>query len=132
MNEIYINIETEVNPTEDIEKIKLALANLFILSKIKLVKKNKVSVTIQTDEIEVITRFRSLLRQNRILNAARKVLIKGSNGKSTIFYLNKQAAYMKRISFCGPTSESVLGSIKVQIESDNIIALIDWLTSLTN
>lgn len=132
MNEIYINIETEVNPTEDIEKIKLALANLFILSKIKLVKKNKVSVTIQTDEREVITRFRSLLRQNRILNAARKVLIKGSNGKSTIFYLNKQAAYMKRISFCGPTSESVLGSIKVQIESDNIIALIDWLTSLTN
>lgn len=132
MNEIQVSIETVVNPTEDFEKIKLALENLFIFSSIELVKKNKISVIARVDGIEGLTVFKNLLKQDRILNAARKVLIKGSSDKSTVFYVNKQAAYMKRISFCEPTSESVLGSIKVQIESDDIRTLIDWLTSLVS
>lgn len=123
-----MKIEAEVNPTEDHEKVKAAIENLFAPSSIELIPKQKGSLIVaKTVGKEGLTRFYALLRQERILTAARRVLTKGISGKSIMFCLNKQAAYVKRVSFCEPIGESPLGPIRVEIESDDPKALIDWL-----
>jgi predicted RNA binding protein with dsRBD fold (UPF0201 family) len=76
-------------------------------------------------------RFYDLLRRERILDAARKVLFRGIQGKKIVFYLNKQVAYVGHISFSQPYGESPLGPIRVEIQCDDPQSLIDWLTPKT-
>jgi predicted RNA binding protein with dsRBD fold (UPF0201 family) len=128
VSRVALNIEVDIKPTEDPEKVKIAVKNLFEPSSIELVPQQKGSlIKVKTVGKEGLTKFYMLLRRERILTAARKVLIKGISDRSITFCLNKQAAYMMRISFCEPIGESPLGPIRVEIEGDDPKALIDWL-----
>lgn len=128
MNRIAITIEVEVNLTEDLEKVKTAVQNLFSYSSIESIFRKKGDLLIMKEEgKEGLNKFFAILRQESILNAARKVFFGGLVDNLIIFYLNKQAAYVKHISFCNPIGESPLGPIKVEILCDNPKELIDWL-----
>lgn len=132
MSEVTLNIEAEVNLTEDPEKVKKALENLFVLSSTELIVKDKGGLLIaKAKGKEGLAKFYTLLRQERILAAAGRVLTKGTAGNNIIFCLNKQAACMRRISFCEPIGESPLGPIRVEIKTNDPKALIDRLTSRT-
>ena len=132
MNEIEILIEAEVNPTEDIEKVKAAIENVFgtVKYEVKDLHKGKLLIA-KAKGVSGLTKFYNLLRRERIRNAARTVLFEGVNEKSVTFYLNKQVAYVGHISFCKPVAESPLGPIKVQIKCENPKELIDWLAPKT-
>lgn len=132
MSEVTWIIEVEVNPTEDPEKVKTAVGNLFTSSSEELLAKGRGCLfTVKAKGREGLAKFYTLLRQERILNAARRVLTKGNSGDGITFCLNKQAAYMKRISFCEPMGESPLGPIMVEIKTDDTKAFIDWLAPRT-
>jgi hypothetical protein len=75
-----------------------------------------------------LSKFYNLLGQERILNAARAILLKGIDGNKITFYLNKQVAYVEHISFCEPLGESPLGPIRVEITCDDTRELVDWLS----
>lgn len=129
MSEVTVTIAVDVNPTEDPEKVKAAIENLFAPSSLELITKDGgnrfvAKVTGQ----DGLAKFYALLRQEQILSAARRVLTRGTDDGKIFVYLNKQAAYMKRISFCEPSGESPLGPISVEIAADEPRALIDWLT----
>ena len=132
MNEIEILIEAEVNPTEDIEKVKAAIENVFgtVKYEVKELHKGKLLIA-RAKGVSGLTKFYNLLRRERIRDAARTVLFEGTNEKSVTFYLNKQVAYVGHISFCKPVAESPLGPIKVQIKCENPKELIDWLAPKT-
>jgi len=132
MDEIEILIEAEVNPTEDIEKVKLAIENVFgtVKYEIKKLHRGKL-LTAKAKGTAGLTKFYNLLRRERIRDAARTVLFEGANENSVTFYLNKQVAYAGHISFCKPSAESPLGPIKVQIKCENPKELIDWLAPKT-
>ena len=133
MSETALTIHVEVNPTEDSEKVKTAIKNLFVVTLIELRAQQKGQLIVANGTgKEGLTKFYNLIRQERIIAAARRVLANGTSGKSVLLCLNKQAAYMNRISFCEPIGESPLGSIKVEIISDNPKALIDWLAPKLN
>ena len=128
MSEPTVKIEAEVNPTEDPEKVKASIENIFTPSSIELIPQHRGDLLrAKATGREGLTKFYLLLRQERILSAARRILSKGTSGSSIVFCLNKQAAQVKRISFCEPEGESPLGPIRVEIESDEPKALIDWL-----
>ena len=132
MSEVTVTIEAEVNPTEDPEKVKAAIENHFTPSSAELLAKDRGGLLIaKANGKEGLVKFLILLKQERILTAARRVLSKGTSGGDITFCLNKQAAYMRRISFCEPLGESPLGPIKVEIKTDDPKALIDWLTPRT-
>ncbi len=132
MSEVTITVEVEVNPTEDLAKVKAAVENLFKLSSVELLCKGRGSLfNANAKGKETLGNFYTLLRQERILNAARRVLIRGTSEDLITFCVNKQAAYMKHISFCEPVNESPLGPIKVEIKTDETKALIDWLAPRT-
>jgi predicted RNA binding protein with dsRBD fold (UPF0201 family) len=76
---------------------------------------------------ESLERFRMILQRDRIRAAARAQLFRGMEGNRIVVFLNKQAAYAGHASFSAPEGESPLGPIRVQIETDDAVGLIDWL-----
>ena len=57
-------------------------------------------------------------------DATRSVLYRGKKGSDrTVFHLNKQVAFMGKVSFSEP--KAILGTIKVTVEEPDILALID-------
>jgi len=130
MEEVEVQIEAEVNPTEDEAKVERAVENIFsnLRFELKPLKRGNL-LTARTNRTDALVKFGSLLRQERIRDAARVVLHKGASGQSIVFYLNKQVAYAGHVSFSQPVGESPLGPIKVQIQCENAEQLIDWLTT---
>ena len=128
MDEIVVHLEVEVNPTEDLEKVKRAVENIFgaVDFKVKSQRWGRLLI-VETRGIEGLTKLNNLLSRERIRAAARRVFFNGIGDKSLGFYLNKQVAYTGHISFSQATKESPLGPIKVQIRCDNPRKLIEWL-----
>jgi len=133
MDEIKIRVGAEINLTEDLEKVKRAVENVFSMAEVEVKTSEKGSLLIaKTRGMEGLTKLYNLLRRERIRDAARRVLFKGLRGNSITFYLNKQVAYAGHISFCQPVAESPLGPIKVQITCDKPKELIEWLAPKTS
>jgi predicted RNA binding protein with dsRBD fold (UPF0201 family) len=129
MNEAAVHIEVEVNPTEDLEKVKLAVENIFGAAKFEVESRTWGQLlTAETTGTKGLTKLHNLLSREQIRAAARKVFFSGMDEKSVTFYLNKQAAYAGHISFSQKTGESPLGPINVQIRCSNPQELIEWLT----
>jgi predicted RNA binding protein with dsRBD fold (UPF0201 family) len=132
MNSIVIHVEVEVNPTEDLEKIKQAVENIFGAVEFK-VKSRKWGdmLSAETKGTAGLTKLHNLLRREGIRDAARKVFFSGISEKTLTFYLNKQVAYSGHISFSQQTAESPLGPINIQIRCDSPRDLVEWLAPKT-
>lgn len=128
MEEITISVETEINPTEDKEKVERAVANIFDNTSAENNPSYRGStLNAKAEGREAIVKFRNLLSLDRIRAAARKVFFGGLRENTIRFYLNKQVAFAGHVSFSEENSESPLGPIKVTIECENPLQLIDWL-----
>jgi len=132
MDEISVQVEADINPTESEDKVKRAVENMFgnLEWEIKPQKVGNVLVG-KGKGIDSLTKFCNLLRRERIRDAARSAIYDGLSGKSMIFYLNKQVAYVGHVSFSKPVAESPLGPIRVEIQCDNPRELIEWLAPRT-
>jgi predicted RNA binding protein with dsRBD fold (UPF0201 family) len=133
MEEIEVQIEVEVNPTEDEVKVKRALENVFgsLQFEQKSLRRGSLLV-VEAKGVDVLTKLCNLLRRDRIRDAARSVMYKGMSERSVVFYLNKQVAYAGRVSFSQPSGESPLGPIRVEIKCDDPKQIIDWLAPRTS
>ncbi len=116
-------LSAAVRPTESPEKVAGALENLF-----PGIKLDSSEGRIEgRGGAESLSTFRRLLREQRILDTARSVMLQGRLGDAVQFRLNKQAATVSRINF--PPEEEPLGSIHVEIRGP--VSLIDWLAPRT-
>ena len=132
MDEIDVHVEVKVNPTEDLEKVKKAVENIFGNIEFEVTPEKRGSLLVaEAKGIDGLTTLHDLLRRERIRDAARGVFFERLSNKSVVFYLNKQVAYVGHISFSAPVGESPLGPIKVQIRCDSPQELIKWLAPKT-
>jgi hypothetical protein len=132
VDEIEVLVEAKVNPTEDLEKVKRAVENIFWDMKFDVVPGRRGDMLVaRAQGIDVLAELRDLLHREKIRAAARRVFLQKLTEKSIIFYLNKQVAFVSHISFSKPVGESPLGPIKVQIRCDNPHKLIEWLAPRT-
>jgi uncharacterized protein len=123
--------ETPVNPTENRDRVKEALTNLFTGPvEFQGEQDDYGSAKLVAEGREALDRFRMILQRDRIRAAGRAQLIRGSEGNRIVVYLNKQVAHAGHISFSAPDGESPLGPIRLMIESDDTPGLIEWLTGL--
>jgi len=120
---IEVTVYSLVRPTERLERVVSAIESIF----------PGLTMDIRVDKIEgygglqSLTTFHKLLREGRILDTARSTMIKGQVGRAFQFRINKQAAFMGRLSF--PPEEEALGSIHVSISGQE--SLLDWLAPRT-
>ncbi|KQM12668.1 hypothetical protein AOA80_00855 [Methanomassiliicoccales archaeon RumEn M1] len=110
-------------PTEDPEKVRRALLNLFPEGE---VEERNDGITVRTDSGE---RLRQLIIDHHIRDTARSVMLCGRSGRVSSFRLNKQVAYVNKISFV--EGSPALGAIEVDVEDDDIDAAIDYLAEST-
>ena len=133
MEEVEIQIEVEVNPTEDEVKVKRAVENVFgsLQFEQKSLRRGSLLI-VKTRGMDALTKLCNLLRRDRIRDAARSVMYKGMSEHSLVFCLNKQVAYAGHVSFSQPSGESPLGPIRVEIRCDDPRQIIDWLAPRTS
>ena len=129
MNTI-VRVSALVYPTEIEENVRTAVTNVF---PVELTIRNFGTPQLYVEgDLESLRRSHTLLRELRILDTARRILINGIEGNSTQFILNKQVAFVGKVNF--PAGEETLGSIHVEISADNaedLMIIIDWLAPET-
>ena len=113
-----------VNPSESIEKIEIAISNIFPYS---IIKNNNFSINAQSKELRSFEKIYQFIQNNKLQKNYLRSLEDNLQGNTTWFFLNKQAAFVEQIAICEESDESPLGPIKVTISSSNIDAIIDWI-----
>lgn len=102
---VEILIETTVHPTEDVDKVVQAVKNIF----------PDAEVEIENGKLRAkawdLSKFRDLLRKQRILDTARSELYRGVSGNEITIYLNKQTAVISKINFAD--EDAILSPLKV-------------------
>ena len=113
-----------VNPSESIEKIEIAISNIFPYS---IIKNNNFSINAQSKELRSFEKIYQFIQNNKLQKNYLRSLEDNLQDDTTWFYLNKQAAFVEQIAICEESNESPLGPIKVILTSSNIDAIIDWI-----
>ena len=129
MNDVEIEAEAFIYPTEDPAKVEKAVRTIFPGCSMTLEGWSEEARILVAKEKgkEALVLLQSLLRQDRIRDAARSILMSSISDNMITFHLNKQVAYVGHISFSMPNSESPLGPITVRIRCQNPVGLIEWL-----
>jgi predicted RNA binding protein with dsRBD fold (UPF0201 family) len=122
-----LKVEAEVRPTEAKEKVEAAIKKIF--PTLELRQEGQFLAGEATD-VSALSRVHQLLRTQAILDTARSVMLKGKDGGAVKFMLNKQAAFVGRVSFT--EGESPLGPIVVTLEAPDTEKLIDYLVPRTH
>ncbi|MEM4312208.1 MAG: RNA-binding domain-containing protein [Nitrososphaerales archaeon] len=123
---LKIKITAKVFPSEDPERVIKALTNLFGEVNLEFGDEEVFS---SSDKMEILKKVKEGIKAKQAMPAFKRILLNNKGKESTYFYLNKQAAYMGKVSLCEEEGESPLKPIKVEISSQKIDELIKELTS---
>lgn len=121
-----LRVEAEVKPTEAKEKVEVAIKRIFPTLELSLVGNSFVG---ESTSVESLDRLHQLLRQQAVRDSARSVMLRNRRDNVVRFMLNRQVAFVGKVSFTG--GESPLGPIVVMLEAPDIERLIDYLAPRT-
>lgn len=119
---LRVRVETPCRPTENPARVKLALLNLF--PDLAFEREDDLVVG-STGSLETM---RQLIRAQKIRDTARGQFLAGRHGDRTRVVLSKQAAYMGVVNF---SANAPLGDIVVDLESDDLTTVIDFVAEST-
>ena len=130
---VRIRVEAEARPTEDVEKVKRAILNVFTPDSLEVMDLGNEYrlVVAEAYSLRGLMKLHERLRLERILDAARGYLLRGIDRGVLVFKLNKQAAYVGRISFIDMDAEAPLGPIVFTVETGDPRAVVEWLAPPT-
>lgn len=131
---IKIQIEVPVYSTESPDKVRRALSNIVFGMSFSERAEDEVRYLYGVSEgLDSLSQIQRHLKDQAISTFAKKALSKSAiEGNRIKFYLNKQAAFMGVVHFCESKSESPLGPITVEIESDDMKSVINYITGQTD
>ncbi|ARM76411.1 RNA-binding domain-containing protein [Acidianus manzaensis] len=127
-----ITVTAELRPSENEAKVLLAISNFFDFEYLRREKIQYEVIIAESKTLRSLEKFHKALREERILDVARKYLRKGMSDDSITFMLHKQAAAIGRLSFVDDEKESPLGPIVFHIEYRKPEEVIDWLAPRTS
>lgn len=132
MARVRVVVEADIRPTEDEEKVRQALERIIEPETVRVEgEAGTRRIVMSSSTLRSLEPLRRLLRQERVLDAARKVMRRGVQGERLVFYLHKQALYVGHLSFVGGDQESPMGAVAVIIEHPEPRRVIDWLAPPT-
>ena len=123
---LNVQVFCEINTSEESSKVNTAVRNVFPNMEISI---NRHQIIGKSSSIESLTNISESINIKNTKNILQRILKQNTDGHSTWFYLNKQAAFVNMVVLCNESDESPLGPIKVVIEGNNIENIIQSLTS---
>ena len=121
-----IQIFCSINPSEDPDKVKTAVNNIFTDVELET---SDTEISGTTNNFSVLSQISKSIHEKNVKNTYQRILKKNNDGESTWFYLNKQAAFVNTVALCSEANESSLGPIKIILRSNNIEQVIDSVTN---
>ena len=121
-----IQIFCEINPSEDPEKVKLAVSNIFPDLTLEI---TDTDITGKSNNVQILSQISKSIHEKNTKNTYQRILKNNNDGDSTWFYLNKQAAFVNTVALCSEANESSLGPIKIILRSNDIEQVIDSITN---
>ena len=121
-----IQMFCQINPSEDPEKVKLAVNNIFPDMELEV---SDTQIVGKTNNFSVLSPISKSIHEKNIKNTYQRILKNNNDGDSTWFYLNKQAAFVNSVALCSEANESSLGPIKVVLRSNDIEQVIESITN---
>ena len=119
-----IEVYAAVNPSEDPEKVRLAVSHVINTSDFQY-KEGSIKAT--ATDVESLLKIQEIIKKFRTTRVYRRQMRYNTKGDTTWFYLNKQAAFVDVIAICEEDEESAMGPIKVIIHSEDLDKIKDWL-----
>ena len=119
-----IEVYGAVNPSEDPDKVKLAVSNVLQSTDYQY-KEGSIKAT--SNELESLSKIQETIKKHQTSRVYRRQMRYNTKGDTTWFYLNKQAAFVDVIAICEEAEESAMGPIKVIIHSKDLDKITDWL-----
>lgn len=113
-----------VNPSEDPEKVKIAISNVILDSDYEY---KEGSIKAISRDLHSLSRIQETIQSRKVNRVYRRQMRLHTKGDTTWFYLNKQAAYVNVVAICDEAEESPMGPIKIILHSMNLERIIDWL-----
>lgn len=114
-----LKVYTRVNPTEDPEKVKKAITNIFKPGEMEIGPSH---ITLHAG-IDSLLKLKEDLEERKIRSCARSVM--KVQGNKISFMLSKQAALVDVVNLL--ESDSPLGELEVEITTSDVEGLLDWL-----
>jgi|TARA_B100001750_G_scaffold240668_1_gene250831 predicted RNA binding protein with dsRBD fold (UPF0201 family) len=121
-----IQVFCQINPSEDPEKVKLAVNNIFPDMELEI---SETQIIGKTNNFSILSPISKSIHEKNIKNTYQRILKNNNDGDSTWFYLNKQAAFVNTVALCSEANESSLGPIKVILRSNDIEQVIESITN---
>jgi len=119
-----IEMVCPVNLSEDPEKVKQAISNIFLFSEIK---NENFSIKAYSKELRSLEKIYESILSTQSHKSYTRNLENNLKDDQTWFFLNKQAAFVEKVAICDESEESPMGPIKVILTSSNIDGIIDWI-----
>ena len=121
-----IQLFCKINPSEDPEKVKTAVNNIFPDMELEI---SETEISGKTNNFSILSKISKSIHEKNIKNTYQRILKNNNDGESTWFYLNKQAAFVNTVALCSEANESSLGPIKVILRSNDIEQVIESITN---
>ena len=121
-----IQLFCEINPSEDPDKVKIAVNNIFPDMELEI---SETEISGKTNNFSILSKISKSIHEKNIKNTYQRILKNNNDGESTWFYLNKQAAFVNTVALCSEANESSLGPIKVILRSNDIEQVIESITN---
>ncbi len=132
---IEVEIKVEVHPTEDAAKILTVINNFVELDKEKIqIEQVNDDYHIYSAKLHGRGALQGIfigLRSQRIVESARKHLMGRRTENGVSFMLHKQGLFVQRFHFCHSPEESPMGPVWINIKSDDITRLLEYLVPHT-
>ncbi|MEA1993285.1 MAG: RNA-binding domain-containing protein [Euryarchaeota archaeon] len=119
-----LKIRVEVHPTEDEEKVREAVGNIFPIE----LEREETYLIGNSTEIASLDILKERLENQNIRDTARSILFHRIHDNKLTFMLNKQTASVGVVNFLESAS---LGVIEVEIKTDNLGRIIDFIAPST-
>jgi len=93
------------------------------------VEQGPASVRLSSTSSRCLQKLHDQLRDRRVRDTARRLMLASLEGRVLPLRLNRQAAAAGVLSLCSSAVESPLGPLNLEIETEDPQQLIDWLTA---
>lgn len=121
-----VRVEALVKPTEDLEKVKRAVSNVFSGGlNVVDIGNGYFMVEGVSNDLSSISKLKQMIASYSIGPAARSYMFKRIRGNTITILMHKQALLLGKPSFIDSDKESPLGAVKIVIETDDPVNVVN-------